>query len=152
MGATYNTGMVPGATDRPLARWRIAPAFGAAFGLALGTLSAISLPCRAADDFPPPVSAAHEAGTATPAAEVPAAPGGPSTPEAASTEAPAAVKPEPDVRIEQKHIGRRVSEVIVTPAGFTYHYSMVNLEGQEIGTILQPHPELSIPRFFRFDF
>jgi hypothetical protein len=42
--------------------------------------------------------------------------------------------------------------VIVTPAGFTYQYTMINLEGQESGSVLQPHPGLSVPRFFRFDF
>ena len=61
-------------------------------------------------------------------------------------------KPQKDVQIEQKHVGRRLSEVIVTPAGFTYQYTMVNLEGQDSGSVLQPHPGLSIPRFFRFDF
>ena len=66
---------------------------------------------------------------------------------------PVEPKPERDVRIEQKHIGRRVSEVIVTPAGFTYHYTMTHLDDQDPGTtLLQPHPELSVPRFLRFDF
>ena len=66
---------------------------------------------------------------------------------------PAPPKAEKDVRIEQKHVGRRVSEVIVTPAGFTFHYTMTHLDDQDPGrTLLQPHPELSVPRFFRFDF
>ncbi len=57
------------------------------------------------------------------------------------------------MQIEQKRIGRRVAEIIVTPAGFTYHYSMTHLDDQDPGTtLLQPHQELSVPRFFRIDF
>ena len=67
-------------------------------------------------------------------------------------EDPSAPKAKKDVQIEQKHIGRRVSELIVTPAGFTYHYSITHLDDQDPGTPLQPHPELSVPRLFRFDF
>jgi hypothetical protein len=72
---------------------------------------------------------------------------------------PSASKPDPkapkalaDVTIEQKHIGRRVAELVVTPAGFTYHYTLDHLDGMDAGSVLQPHPELSTPRFFRFDF
>jgi len=69
----------------------------------------------------------------------------------ASKSAPA--KPARDTKIEEKYVGRRVSEVIVTPAGFTFHYTMTHLDDQEQGTTpLQPHMELSVPRFFRIDF
>ncbi len=111
---------------------------------------AMSAPGYAADDSAPPAvpaqpPAASGAGSPQAAAPAPAAEAAP-----AATAAP--VVPERDVRIEQKRVGRRVSEVIVTPAGFTYQYTMTHLEGQEAGSILQPHPELSVPRFFRFDF
>ena len=143
----------------------------------------LAAPGRCADDFPPPITTqpASAAGAAT--AGKPAAPSfAPSAAEGKPSEAqppsevrppsearsakegsaeegatadaqPAEPKPERDVRIEQKHIGRRVSEVIVTPAGFTYHYSMTHLDDQDPGTtLLNPHPELSVPRFLRFDF
>ena len=124
----------------------------------------LAAPGRCADDFPPPIttqpdppaapSSALRATESKPAATVtPAAPAQPDTAGAAADAAPVEPKPERDVRIEQKHIGRRVSEVIVTPAGFTYHYSMTHLDDQDPGTtLLNPHPELSVPRFLRFDF
>jgi len=114
---------------------------------------AMSAACHAADDSAPPVG--PQAGAQPPdlapavPAQPPAAASGADSPQAAS---PAPVVPQRDVRIEQKRVGRRLSEVIVTPAGFTYQYTMIHLEGQEAGSILQPHPELSVPRFFRFDF
>jgi hypothetical protein len=114
-------------------------------------------PAYGVDDLPPPIS--------TPPAQGPAADGhAPATPAAASEPEPGAVddaasaqpqppKPEADVRIEQKHVGPRVSEVIVTPAGFNYHYTIIHLDDLDPGTTpLQPHPELSVPRFFRIDF
>jgi hypothetical protein len=118
---------------------------------------ALSAPGYAADSAPP-LSPQAGAQPPDPAPAVPVQPpaaSGADSPQAAAP-APAAkaapVVPERDVRIEQKRVGRRVSEVIVTPAGFTYQYTMIHLEGQEAGSILQPHPELSVPRFFRFDF
>lgn len=134
----------------------------------------LAAPGRCADDFPPPIttqpdppsSALHapEGKPAAPSSAPSAAEGKPSearppsevrsAEEGATADAqPVEPKPERDVRIEQKHVGRRVSEVIVTPAGFTYHYSMTHLDDQDPGTtLLNPHPELSVPRFLRFDF
>jgi hypothetical protein len=113
-------------------------------------------PCYGADDFPPPIGAQPDP---APAADTRAAPtpGVPLQPQPGSTDEASAAQPPPraekDVRIEEKHVGRRVSEVIVTPAGFTYHYTMTHLDDQDPGrTLLQPHPELSVPRFFRIDF
>jgi len=115
---------------------------------------AMSAACHAADDSAPQAGAQPSDPPAV-TAQPPAAASGADSPQAASP-APAAeaapVVPQRDVRIEQKRVGRRLSEVIVTPAGFTYQYTMIHLEGQEAGSILQPHPELSVPRFFRFDF
>jgi hypothetical protein len=124
----------------------------------------LAAPGRCADEFPPPISnqpdqpaapsSAPSAAEGKPGVE----PGSPAVAGSAEQGATADVqpvepKPERDVRIEQKHIGRRVSEVIVTPAGFTYHYSMTHLDDQDPGTtLLNPHPELSVPRFLRFDF
>jgi hypothetical protein len=134
----------------------------------------LAAPGRCADDFPPPITTqpdppssalrAPEGKPAAPSSAPSAAEGKPSearppsearsAEEGATADAqPVEPKPERDVRIEQKHIGRRVSEVIVTPAGFTYHYSMTHLDDQDPGTtLLNPHPELSVPRFLRFDF
>jgi hypothetical protein len=115
-----------------------------------------SAPARSVDDLPPPLPPADQAAggspPAPPAAE-PAAVRAPGAPASAEAPEPAPAKTEHDVRIEQKHVGRRVSEVIVTPAGFTYHYTMIHLDDQDRGTSpLQPHTELSVPRFFRIDF
>jgi hypothetical protein len=123
-------------------------------------------PVYGADDLPPPLpSALPPAGGTAPAtpdasASVPgAAPGTPAAgpqpgaPEAGPAAQPAPLKPAKDARIEEKYVGRRVSEVIVTPAGFTFHYTMTHLDDQEQATTpLQPHMELSVPRFFRIDF
>jgi len=106
----------------------------------------------AADEFPPPISPEEAPAEPAPPAATPASAPRAESQQATGAAQPAPAAPERDVRIEQKRIGRRVSEVIVTPAGFTYHYSMVHLEGQESGSVLQPHPELSVPRFFRIDF
>jgi hypothetical protein len=112
-------------------------------------------PSFGAEDLPPPIDTLTPDKAAPPspapakAGEQPASADGAT---AASAAEPAPVRPERDVRIEQKHVGRRVSEVIVTPAGFTYHYTMTHLDDQDPGTLMQPHPELSVPSFFRFDF
>lgn len=134
----------------------------AALSRALAACAAAALmplagPGYCADDFPPPIGAQPDR---TPAADARAAatPDVTSQPQPgaagdASAAQPAPPKSEKEVRIEQKHVGRRVSEVIVTPAGFTYHYTMTHLDDQDPGrTLLQPHPELSVPRFFRIDF
>jgi hypothetical protein len=109
-------------------------------------------PGYGADDFPPPMDT--KAAPAQPAEEQqPTAFGTPVPYWTHRLDDPSAPKPQKDVQIEQKHIGRRVSEVIVTPAGFTFHYSITHLDDQDPGTTpLQPHPELSVPRLFRFDF
>jgi hypothetical protein len=114
----------------------------------------LAAPSFGADDFPPPIAPSDQDSATS--AHPPAMPDAPLTPGAGTAVAaapqPAPIKPEADVRIEQKRVGRRISEVIVTPAGFTYQYSMIHLEGQEPRSVLQPHPELSVPRFFRIDF
>jgi hypothetical protein len=123
---------------------------GAAAGVVLwGT------PVRAADDLPPPLVSAPGPDAAAAPAPAAAAPArtAEAPPAATAGEAPAQPKPEPTARIEQKHVGRRVSEVVVTPAGFTYHYTMTHLDDQEAPrTPLQPHQELSVPNLIRIDF
>ena len=118
------------------------------------TASLLAAPGYGADDFPPPIEtqAAPVAPTAPAEEQQPTAFGAPVPYWTHPLEDSTAPKAKKDVQIEQKHIGRRVSEVIVTPAGFTYHYSITHLDDQDPGTPLQPHPELSVPRFFRFDF
>ncbi|HVE88882.1 MAG TPA: hypothetical protein VNA44_04215 [Burkholderiaceae bacterium] len=55
-------------------------------------------------------------------------------------------------RIEQYRTSNRISEVVVTPAGTSRSYSMINREGrQPLGTT-QMSPGLSVPNFFRFEF
>jgi hypothetical protein len=109
-------------------------------------------PGYGADDFPPPMDTKSD--PARPAEEQPPSAFGVPVPYwTHPLDDPLAPRPHKDVQIEQKHVGRRVSELIVTPAGFTYHYSITHLDDQDPGTTpLQPHPELSVPRLFRFDF
>ena len=114
-------------------------------------------PGYCADDLPPPIDT-QPGPVPAEGARAAATTSDPSQPQPGSADDASAAQPGPpkaekDVRIEQKHVGRRVSEVIVTPAGFTYHYTMTHLDDQDPGrTLLQPHPELSVPRFFRIDF
>jgi hypothetical protein len=67
------------------------------------------------------------------------------------------IKPrtEPDsgtTRIEQIYTSNRVSEVIVTPAGQTHRYIMVNREGRQPYGTTDLNSGLSVPMFFRFEF
>jgi len=55
-------------------------------------------------------------------------------------------------RIEQYRTSNRVSEVIVTPAGSSRSYSMINREGKQPFGTTQMTPGLSVPNFFRFEF
>ena len=55
-------------------------------------------------------------------------------------------------RIEQHRTSNRVSEVIVTPAGSQYSYTMTNREGKQPFGTTQMTPGLSVPNFFRFEF
>jgi hypothetical protein len=128
-------------------RGRAQASLGAA-ALALWLLSA--LPALAADEAPPPLP--PESSAPSPSS---AAPGGPVD----DTDPMNPVllhrdtsKVKSDVTIEQRRIGRRVAELVVTPAGFTYNYTMDHLDGFDPASVLQPHPELSTPRFIRFDF
>jgi hypothetical protein len=123
----------------------------------VAALMLLAGPVFCAEDFPPPIGAQPD--RVSPAdARAGATPDAASQPQGGTADdapAPQSAPPkaDKDVRIEQKHVGRRVSEVIVTPAGFTYHYTMTHLDDQDPGrTLLQPHPELSVPRFFRIDF
>jgi len=136
-----------------LALRALAPSGSCACAAAAAML--LAAPGFCADDFPPPISPESD----QPAGSQPPPTAGPPTApqsgaqDAAAAAPPAPPKPERDVQIEQKRIGRRVAEIIVTPAGFTYHYSMTHLDDQDPGTtLLQPHQELSVPRFFRIDF
>jgi hypothetical protein len=135
-----------------------APATGAlgvlcARALMVAAATLVGAPIWAADDFPPPLSTAPDRPGAPAAAAVPAPAAPPSAEQPGAPAEPMPAKAQADVQIEQKRIGRRVAEVIVTPAGFTYRYSMIHLDDQDAGTTpLNPHQELSVPRFFRIDF
>jgi hypothetical protein len=117
---------------------------------AAAALALLAMPSYGASDLPPPIDTQSAPGAVD--ADAPTVFGAPVPYWTHPLDDPSAPKPHADVQIEQKHVGRRVSEVIVTPAGFTYHYSITHLDDQDPGTPLQPHPELSVPRFFRFDF
>lgn len=133
----------------------------AAFALALSLAIALAAvaPARAGGDAPPPPPLPPESALPAPAAAPASADQAPATAEAADSDpmTPAArhrdrSKAKADVTIEQRRVGRRVSELVVTPAGFTYNYTIDHLDGLDPASVLQPHPELSTPRFLRFDF
>lgn len=149
MGPTRSLCAVVGVVRSPLRSL----AMGCAWACWAGAASA-GPPSFGTDDLPPPIdtrTADDAAAGARPPVPAVAEPG--STAGAAADQPqPAPVEPQRDAQIEQKHVGRRVSEVVVTPAGFTYHYTMTHLDDQEIGTVMQPHPQLSVPSLIRFDF
>jgi hypothetical protein len=61
-------------------------------------------------------------------------------------------KPQPETQIEQRRAGNRIVEVIVTPAGSTRSYTIVNREGQRPANVQELSSGLSTPRFFKFEF
>jgi hypothetical protein len=65
-------------------------------------------------------------------------------------------KAKPDVesrtRIEQRRVSNRVDEIIVTPAGSTHSYVIMNREGRMPYGTTQMNSGLSVPMFFRFEF
>jgi hypothetical protein len=65
---------------------------------------------------------------------------------------PPARPTEPTTRIEQRRTGNRVTEIVVTPAGSTRSYVIVNREGQRPLSPQELSAGLSTPRFLRFDF
>ena len=149
MGSTRSLRAVVGVVRSPL---RLL-AMGCAWACMAGAASA-GAPSFGTDDLPPPIDTRTADDAAAGArAPVPAvAEPGSSASVTVDKPQPAPAEPQRDAQIEQKHVGRRVSEVVVTPAGFTYHYTMTHLDDQEIGTVMQPHPQLSIPSLIRFDF
>lgn len=61
-------------------------------------------------------------------------------------------KPQPETRIEQRRAGNRIVEVIVTPAGSSRSYTIVNREGERPTNVQDLSSGLSTPRFFKFEF
>jgi hypothetical protein len=57
-----------------------------------------------------------------------------------------------EARIEQRRQGARVAEIVVTPAGRTYSYTIQNREGQRPLFIEDLASGLSTPRFLKFEF
>ncbi|GEM_PF-2264208 len=58
----------------------------------------------------------------------------------------------PQARIEQRRQGTRVSEIIVTPAGRSYSYTIQNREGQRPLSLQDLASGLSTPHFLKFEF
>lgn len=65
---------------------------------------------------------------------------------------PPAVQTSAEVRIEQRRQANRVVEVIVTPAGSTTSYVIVNREGARTLSQQELSAGLSVPRFLRLEF
>jgi hypothetical protein len=57
-----------------------------------------------------------------------------------------------EARIEQRRQRGHVTEIIVTPAGRTYSYTIVNREGQRPLSPQEMSSGLSTPRFLKFEF
>jgi hypothetical protein len=127
-------------------------------------LALLSLGCGAALAQPAPPVQASSPLTAPPPMAAPASatsPAAPAAPSTARTEAadeatpadlPPARRAAPETKIEQKRSGNRVVEVIVTPAGSTRSYTIVNREGQRPTGVQDLSSGLSTPRFFKFEF
>jgi hypothetical protein len=62
---------------------------------------------------------------------------------------PPAATVSPETRIEQKRQANRIVEVIVTPAGSTHSYIMLNQEGQRPRAVQDLSSGLSLPQFVR---
>jgi len=100
-------------------------------------------------DKPPAVN------DATARAEVKAAPAGTTAPLTEPDDAhllPPKNETQREARIEQRHLGTRVSEIVVTPAGRTYSYTIQNREGQRPFSVQDLASGLSTPRFLKFEF
>jgi hypothetical protein len=115
------------------------------------------LPPAAAEPAPAARAAATRAPIHLPGAAQPPAQ------EAARADAPEAEPPDdallpparsvaPETRIEQIRQGNRVVEIVVTPAGSTSRYVIVNREGRPPLSNQELSSGLSTPRFLRFDF
>ncbi|MCX8005235.1 MAG: hypothetical protein N2688_09810 [Burkholderiaceae bacterium] len=111
---------------------------------------------------PPPLPPAAVSG-ASPPRTVIRLPEGERLPPAVPPQAPlteAAEEPWPpaardasrQTRIEQRRQGNRVVEIVVTPAGSTASYVIVNREGRPPLSTQELSSGLSLPRFLRFDF
>jgi hypothetical protein len=102
-----------------------------------------------------PLAAAAQGKTAPPPPEI-AAPSAPD--KTAEAGEPAEAKETPhkrpatETKIEQRYIGGRVAEVIVSPAGTTYSYTMRNRIGQPPLSNRDLSSGLSTPSFFKYEF
>jgi hypothetical protein len=124
-------------------------------------LALLSLGCGAALAQPAPPALTSEPLTAPPPLAAPATATSPAAPATARTEAadeatpadlPPARRAAPETKIEQRRSGNRVVEVVVTPAGSTRSYTIVNREGQRPTGVQDLSSGLSTPRFFQFEF
>lgn len=151
-----------------LRRWRLCLA-GAS--LVVSGVTAVPVAAQSRLDEPPrPERSASPAamptaaaGSATPGAERAAAPP-PAAATAVQPGAPRSAPAEPadwplarelaaaTPLIEQRRVGNRVVEIIVTPAGSTRSYSILNREGQRPVAPQDLSGGLSTPRFLRLDF
>lgn len=57
-----------------------------------------------------------------------------------------------ETRIEQRRQGTRVREIVVTPAGRSYSYTIENREGRRPLSTQDLASGLSTPRFLKFEF
>ena len=124
--------------------WR--PAVAASTLLALLALACASSVGAQPLDAPPPLPAAGS--VPLPIVSPPV------VTEAAAAEAPrpqGALAPR-ETRIEQRRVGNRVVEVIVTPAGGTRSYSMANQPLRQAQPTQPSGSGLSTPSFLKFDF
>lgn len=72
--------------------------------------------------------------------------------DAAIADLPPARKTTPETRIDQRRVGNRVVEIMVTPAGTTRSYTLQNREGQRPLSVHELSSGLSVPSFFKLDF
>ncbi|MCS6944386.1 MAG: hypothetical protein RMK97_03045 [Sutterellaceae bacterium] len=128
----------------------------------IAPLLAAFLGAAAAEPMPPPLPPAPVSSTSPPRAVTPLPEGerlaqgvpsqGPIIEAAGPWWPPAARDTSPQTRIEQRRQGNRVVEIVVTPAGSTLTYVMVNREGRPPLSNQELSSGLSLPRLLRFDF
>jgi hypothetical protein len=94
----------------------------------------------------------HLPGAAPPPAREATRPDAPDTEPPDDALLPPARRLAPETRIEQIRQGNRIVEIVVTPAGSTSSYVIVNREGRPPLSNQELSSGLSTPRFFRFDF
>jgi len=119
----------------------------------LGAVAVLAAPVLRAQpvDLPPPLPASGADDGRVPSAAPPVT-AVPIVDDASLADLPPARKTVPETRIDQRRVGNRVVEIMVTPAGTSRSYTLQNREGQRPLSVHELSAGLSVPSFFKLDF